>query len=65
MAAVRDVKADETGDRSSEEKYVHVAFDPATVHDMPPDPDENLSVEEKAHIVGFYLCALRIVYIHF
>lgn len=65
MAAVRDVKADETGDGSSEEKYVHVAFDPANVHDMPPDPDEILSVEEKAYIVGIYLCALRIVYIHF
>jgi hypothetical protein len=53
MAAVRDVKGDETGDRSSDEKYVHVPFDPTAVHDMPPDPDENLSAEEKDHIVGF------------
>ena len=58
MAAVRDVKVDETGGRSSSEKYVHIAFDPAAVHDMPPDPDENLSAEEKAHIVGFYICTL-------
>jgi hypothetical protein len=58
MAAVRDVKVDETGDRSSSEKYVHAAFDPAAVHDMPPDPDENLSAEEKAHMVGFYICTL-------
>jgi len=55
MAAVHEVKVDETADRSSDEKYVHAVFDPAAVHDMPPDPDENLSAEEKAHIVGFYL----------
>jgi hypothetical protein len=56
MAAVRDVKVDETGDRSSDEKYVHIAFDPAAVHDMPADPDEGLSVEEKAAIVGLHTC---------
>jgi hypothetical protein len=58
MAAVGDVKGDETADRNSDEKYVHAVFDPAAVHDMPPDPDENLSAEEKAHIVGFYLYVL-------
>jgi hypothetical protein len=57
MAPVRDVKVDETGDRSSNEKYVYQVFDPVTVHDMPPDPDENLSAEEKAHIVSFYVYA--------
>jgi hypothetical protein len=56
MAALRDVKVDETGDRSSDEKYVHSAFDPAAVHDMPADPDEGLGLEEKAAIVGLHTC---------
>ncbi len=55
MAAVGDVKVDEPGDRSSDEKYVHGSFDPAAVHDMPPDPDEGLSAAEKAAIVRFYI----------
>jgi hypothetical protein len=57
MAAVHDIK-DENGDRSSDEKGgVHGVFDPANVHDMPPDPDENLSAAEKAKIVSSYLRA--------
>jgi hypothetical protein len=55
MAAVHDVKVDDTGDRSSDEKYVHAAFDPAAVHDMPADPDMDRSEAEKIAIVGFYV----------
>lgn len=55
MATVRDDKVDENGDSAIDLKYVHQAFDPAAVHDMPPDPDENLSAEEKALIVSFFV----------
>jgi hypothetical protein len=58
MAAIQDLKED-NGDRSSDEKggVNGGVFDPANVHDMPPDPDENLSAAERARIVSSYLRA--------
>ena len=55
MAEKVDLKTEKDSRSSGDEKAIGGGqiYDPSTVHGLPPDPDADLSPEERAAIVGF------------